>query len=282
MVRWWPDAFPDQPYGVWFYAKRPNETSTNPCEWPTGYYWFFKIEAEGGHRDQLMFYSEVNKYYKSCWSNPKNIQFYANVKYLLCYPDDTPNWAGCDLVQITPPCRNWRSDLYMETESTRSQTYGIQAAVRSDRDLQTGIVSAVAKNGQLGDEILAAIQGQPELLVTLKAAICGDAEKEPRIRAAIRKERDLQTGIVSAVAKTDQLEDNIKVAIRGNPHLDIRTRAAIKGEAQASVTIVAYIQVKRVDRIKLEMENLVPQELDIRSVPNWSSQVKDWRKESLG
>jgi len=281
MTLWWPNAFLTQPYNTWFYAKRPGETSTDPGEWPMGYYWFLKIQASGGHKDQLIFYSDVDKYYKACWSDHTKVEFHAGVKYLLCLPDDTPNWAGANLVEIAPPCGNWRSDMYIVSASTRSQTSGLLAAVRKDLELQPRLLAAVAKTDQLGDGVLAAIQANRDAPVTIRAAIMGEPSQDIGIRAAVRAERELAPGIEAAVAKTDQLGSAIKAAVQGNPQVNIRTRAAIKGEAQKTVSIVAYVVVRRVDKIKLEMENNIPQEVDIRSTPNWASKVKDWGRESF-
>jgi len=167
-------------------------------------------------------------------------------------------------------------------EVTRSQTSGLKAAIQDGREKISGIRATVARTGQLADAITASVQAQRDAPVTLQAAVQGTVTRNIPIKAAVRTERDLASGIEAAVARTAELPVSIQTAIQGCSQLPICTRAAIRGEAQMSVGIIANVVVSRAPQIYLEMENLVPQEFDLRGTPNWPSRVKDWRAESLG
>jgi len=289
-MRWWtslqyPYSFADHPWGEWFWDRREDINNSDIYvryggEWPTGWYEFFKIYPSNGHGEQLAFRSPETR--KCLDWDDWHWTVHKDVIYILTLPGDTPNWAGAGLVAVSPPCSNWYSQLYMVTEVTRSQTSALRAAVQDTRELSPRIRATVAKTSELPDAITASIQGNPEAPIRLHAAVRGEASRDIGIKAAVRTERGLVPGIEAAVAKTDELPITILATVQGYTQLDIRTRAAIKGEAQKSVGIIANVVVSRVPQIYLEMENLVPQELDLRSTPNWPSKVKDWRKDSIG
>jgi hypothetical protein len=250
-----------------------------PIALAPGQYQFYKIAPEGTHQEQLAFRSPVDRDATEWWAlSPK-----AGVIYLLTYPDDTPNWGNLStLVSISPPCGNWNSRLYESDYVLRSQTWGILAAIMAEREKVASILAACAKTDEMNSGITATIQGEPELPVSIYAAIQGEAERYPRIRAAIRAEPELEPAIIAACAKTDELDCGVLAAIRGNPEVHSHLKAAIKGETETSSGIVAFVVKTRVNSILLEMENLFPQELDLRSTPNWASRVKDYRKSGLG
>jgi hypothetical protein len=201
---------------------------------------------------------------------------------IFCEPGDTPDWAGGGLIELAPPCSNWSAEYFKVGYVTRSQTAYIRGAIAGDRDKAASIIVAAAKLGELPDGITASVQGSPELPITLNAAIQGNTEKPLGIRSAIRAEVELAPGIVAAAAKTDELADGLTASVQGNPQLNEWIRTAIKGETQKVVSIATYIVVTRKDKIRLEMENLGPQEFAHRYVPNWASKTKDYRTDSLG
>jgi len=239
------------------------------------------IPVEGSHQIQLAFRSPVRR--KSDYDWALNVE--ANVTYLLTYPNDTPNWGNlADMATISPPCANWYSLVYYVTgpvEYERSQSSGMLAAIQADREKVASILAACAKTDELEISNYAAIQGEPSQDIGILAAILGEAERSLPIRAAVRTERLLEPAIISACAKTDELEISNYAAIQGNPQVHSHLKAAVLGETDKSVGIVAFVVKTRVDHIILEMENLWPQELDLRSTPNWASKVKDYRKSSL-
>ena len=274
---WWPYDVNlyRQPYRTWFWSSR----YTHGTEWPDGMYLFYKIPAENGHREQLAFKSPEDR--RSTGWGQRLIK--ANILYIITYPGDTPNWGNVSqFIEIGPPCGNWLSDMFVEGETTRSQTYSLLAAVRSNRELPTGIDAAVAKTGELSQGVTATIQAMPELPIITQAAIAGNPELRCPIRAAIRSEPYLEPGIVAAVGKDFSLVPGVTATIQGNPIEWYGTRAAIKGETEKAVGITAFVVRSRANQIMLEMENLWPQELDLRSTPNSPSEWRDWRKHNLG
>jgi hypothetical protein len=283
MSQWWLFAmatiWKSQPWDTWFWDQLP-ETAWGWPGWVYGSqsYWFMKISPSGGHKQQLAIRSPADRTSIAGYSVKKD------VIYICCYRDDTPNWGGISsLVSISPPCSNWCTALYQVPEEvTRSQTSGLKAAIQDGREIKPGIRATVARTGELADAITASIQAYRDAPVTLQAAVRGTVTRSIPIKAAVRTERDLAPGIEAAVARTAELPVSIQAAIQGCTQLPIRTRAAIRGEAQMSVGIIANVVVSRAPQIYLEMENLVPQEFDLRSTPNWPSRVKDWRAESLG
>ena len=284
MTLWWPLALTTwqyYPWDTWFWAPIPVTAWGWPGynTWDT-YYWFRKISPSGGHKQQLAIRSDVS--YPHIAGFQSAVQ--ANVIYICCYLDDTPNWgSAANLVSISPPCANWSSALCeVPNQVTRSQTYGIEAAVRGNPERATRIRAAVAKTDYLDCGISATVSGIPELPVTMRAAISGDAALSVPTRAAIRAERLLEPSIVAAVGKAFDLDTGISATIQGNPERPCHMRAAIKGTAEKSVGIKAFVVKSRVENILIEMENLWPQEFDLRSTPNWASRVKDYRKDSLG
>lgn len=290
MTLWWPWAiaspFKDFAWDTWFWARLPAHGDDNEAwGWPGWtsrnpgtYYYFRKITPSGGHKQQLAIKSPEDRYDSTTGYTVK-----ANMIYVCCYIDDTPNWGSISsLVSISPPCANWNTALYQGTEElTRSQTSGLKAAIQDGREKCSGVRATVARTGELVDSITASVQAHRNASVILQAAVRGTVARSIPIKAAVRTERTLAPDIEAAIAKTDQLPITIRAAVRGHTQLPIRTRAAIKGEAKKSVGIVAYVVVSRVPQIYLEMENLVPQEFDLRGTPNWPSKVKDWRAESL-
>ena len=281
LLLWWPGTFPSQPWRTWFWATRPGTGATySPyTEWAAGYYWFYKIPAEGGHREQLAFRSPEDR--RSTGWGQRLVK--ANVIYIVTYVTDTPNWGNVSqFIDIGPPCGNWRSAMFEEGETTRSQTYSLLAAAQSNRELPIGIDAAVAKTEELAPGVTATIQATPELPITTQAAIAGNPELAHPVRAAIRAELLLEPGIIAAIGKDFSLVPGVTATVQGNPYQWYGTRAAIKGETEKSVGITAFVVKSRATQIMLEMENLWPQEMDLRSTPNSPSEWRDWRKHQLG
>jgi hypothetical protein len=274
---WWPYDVNlyKFPYRTWFWSTR----YTHGDEWPEGFYWFYKIPAEAGHREQLAFRSPEDR--RSVGWGQRLIK--KDVLYIITYAGDTPNWGNVSqFIDIGPPCGNWLSGMFEEGETTRSQTYSVQAAVRAVRELPGKIKATVAKNDELDAGITATIQATPELPVLTYAAIAGNPELVHPIRAAIRAELYLEPAIIAAVGKDFSLDCGATAAVQGNPYKWYGTRAAIKGETEKTVGIVAFVVKSRADQIMLEMENNWPQELDLRSTPNSPSKFRDWRKQPIG
>jgi hypothetical protein len=321
MSLWWPSAdtgyhsaFPSQPWETWFSARRPVPDYPSPgydragdvfADWPSpanALYWFSKIPATGTisvsdrvynsdsihatyvtdkrvrPNEQLAFKSPVTR---SVVRGTKTYTFEKDRIYILTYDNDSPRWGNNSTIQISPPCGNWYSDLYYSTESTRSQTMGILAGVRGERDKTAQILAAIAKIDSLDVGILATVRGTPELDIAIRAAVLGEATRYLPTRAAIRAERLLTPAIIAAVGKNFDALPGITATVQGNPQTHGHLKAAILGEAEKSAGIIAYVVKTRVNSILLEMENLFPQELDLRSTPNSASKVKDYRKSSL-
>lgn len=281
LLLWWPGAFPSQPWRTWFWATRPGTSATYSryTEWAAGYYWFYKIPAEGGHREQLAFRSPEDR--RSTGWGQRLVK--KDVLYIITHAGDTPNWGNVSqFIDIGPPCGNWRSAMFEEGETTRSQTYSLLAAAQSNRELPIGIDAAVAKTEELAPGVTATIQATPELPITTQAAIAGNPELAHPVRAAIRAELLLEPGIIAAIGKDFSLVPGVTATVQGNPYQWYGTRAAIKGETEKTVGIVAFVVKSRADQIMLEMENNWPQELDLRSTPNSPSKFRDWRKQPIG
>jgi hypothetical protein len=275
---WWPvDPYIRRhPYRTWVWERRYD---TNATEWANGYYWFYRIPAENGHREQLAFRSPEDR--RSVGWGQRLVK--KDVIYIITYPGDTPNWGNVSqFIDVGPPCGNWRSSMFEEAEITRSQTYSVQAAIRTVRELPGKIKATVAKNDELEAGITATIQATPELPITTQAAIAGNTELVHPIRAAIRAELYLEPAIIAAVGKEFSLNSGATATVQGNPYKWYGTRAAIKGETEKTVGIKAFVVKSRATQIMLEMENLWPQELDLRSTPNSPSKFNDWRTDQLG
>jgi hypothetical protein len=274
--------FATKPRDTWFYAPIPG----GAWGWPGAstasavdtYYWFYIISASGGHKTQLAIKSPVTR------TSEYGYTVQADIIYILCYEDDTPNWGNTSsMISIAPPCANWYTDLYeVPAEVMRSQTSGLQAAIQGIRERDISIISAVAKEDSEDIGILAAVQAELELPITIQAAIKGARERSLPIRAAIRSECIVEPDIIAAVAKEDSEDIGILATIQGERFVYDNLKAAILGEAERTVGITAVVVKSRADKILLEMENLWPQELDLRSTPNWASRTKDYRKDSLG
>ena len=275
---WWPvDPYIRRhPYRTWVWEQRYD---TDATEWANGYYWFYRIPAENGHREQLAFRSPEDR--RSVGWGQRLVK--KDVIYIITYPGDTPNWGNASqFIDIGPPCGNWQSSMFEVRETTRSQTYSVQAAVQAVREMPTSIGAAVAKNDELGAGITATIRATPELPIITQAAIAGNPELVHPIRAAIRAELYLEPAIIAAVGKDFSLDCGATATVQGNPYKWYGTRAAIKGETEKTVGIVAFVVKSRADQIMLEMENNWPQELDLRSTPNSPSKFRDWRKQPIG
>ena len=283
VIIWWVGAFPSQPFRTWFAAPIPKMAWGWPGGFPFAYtciYSFYKIPAENGHKEQLVIKSPVDRVKAG-----ENILIKANVYYLVASPGDTPNWGTrSSTITVSPPCGNWWTSFFeVSLLITRSQTSTLNAAVQGNRDLSVGIKASVVQTSDLVDSITAAVQGYRQSPpIILRAGVQGNISRDVLINAAVAQQRDLAPSIKAAVAKDSDLPINIQAAVCGNPQINIRTRAAVRGEAQKSSGIIAYVVVSRGPQIYLEMENLVPQEFDLRSTPNWSSKIKDWRKDTLG
>lgn len=280
MVLWWPGAFRSQPWRSWFWAKRPGDSGSGLdfTEWATGYYWFYKIPSENGHLEQLAFKSPEDR--RSLSHGRRLVK--ATAVYILTYQNDTPNWGtNSTLVAIGPPCGNWHSNLYETHEVTRSQTFGILAAVRAERQKIAKVRAAVAKTGELECTVQAAVMAQLDLPIEMHVAVMGERERALFMRAAVRTERLLESTVEAAVGKDFSLPSIMEATVQGNVHLHHGMRVAVRGETQKFVGITAFVVKSRADHIYLEFENLLPQEMDLRGVPNWPSRVKDYRKDAI-
>lgn len=288
MTRWWPSlnsphCFKSRPWGEWFLASRPGETSHHPCEWPTGDYWFYKIYPSDGHREQLAFRPLVDKYYKRCWADSNTVQYKKDQIYIITYPGDTPNWgSAATIINIGPPCSNWKSYLYTVPYTVRTQSWEILAAVQADRTLESSVETAIAKTGLLELSAVSAVQANFDIELDMDAVIQGDADQTFLARAAVRTERTLEDSIVSAVATEFGDTVDVETAIQGNPFETVRIDAAILGETEIEVTIKTTIVKDRTEAIMLELENTWPQEFHFVSIPNWRSRAKDYRIDSIG
>lgn len=296
MSLWWPAAittghYASQPWNKWFY----DYIVSSAWGWPgydfvaisKTYYYFKKISAGNGHKIQLAIKSPIDRqcdWYVASTGKTVTYKVKKNVIYICCYSDDTPNWGSVSkFVTVSPPCSNWHTHLYEVIEkTTRSQTWGLLAGIATTRDKALSVSAAVAKTGSLEGGLSAAIAADIDLPISIYAAILGDANQYCNQRAAIRTDRLLEPSALAAVAQDFDLPIDMYAAIQGNPEAHSHVKAAILGETESSVGIVAYVVKSRVDEIMLEMENLWPQDLDLRSTPNRASKFKDWRKSSLG
>ena len=299
MGLWWPHAIANElasyPWDTWFWAPLPRPASWDYWAWgwpgyspiaPVTYYWFRKISPSGGHQQQLAIKSPVGRVTETFQSyDYRGYPVKANVIYICCYVNDSPNWAGAtsSLVQVSPPCSNWVSKLYEVPEAAdRSQTYGMNAAIQGDREKAAKIKAAIAKDFDLPAGIQAAIQGNPELDVGIQAAIQADRTLEYPIRAAIRAERILEPSIIAAVAQDVDLPAGITAAIQGNPQKNYFMKAAIRGDAQLSVGIKAFVVKSRVNKILLDMENSVASRMRSQKHSEPPEQSQGLPKSSLG
>lgn len=347
MTLWWPNAFPDKPWRTWFWARRPGEDDAGRkfSEWPPGYYWFYKIPPEAGHKQQLAFKSPEDR---RCYAwKSFNCDIKANVIYIITYPGDTPNWGNSTLVNIGPPCGNWHSSMYkvipleknieqsshitaavrqtrvatskitavvheaprvlrsqfsqitsfikgvrekksrllayvvIPPTAIRNQTAGIKTAIRTDQGSRSRIRSAIAKTFIMNTNVITAVRTSRVVSSKTITAIQTNRDRSTNIRSAVRTLREVECTLVSAIGKDFDLESKVTATVQGNPIKAVRYRGALKGEAQTTSQITAFVVLSRAEKIMLEMENLYPQEFDMRSVPNWASEFKDWRKSKL-
>ncbi len=273
-----PDTFPLHlyPWDEWFWYTLDRNLLDG---FPLADYEFYKISPTEDHLAQLAIRSPIDH---PSFNNRPAVK--AHVIYILTLNNDTPNWGGINqyAFSASPACGNWKTSVYENPgETTRSQTWALNAAIAGNPENAAKIVAAIAKEFSLDCGITATVWGNPELDAMIRVAILGNPERTYSIRAAILTERSLETSIIAAVGKDFSLSAGMLAAIQGNPEQNCHLKAAIKGEAEKSVGIVAYVVKTRVNSILLEMENLWPQELDLRSTPNWASKVKDYRKSSL-
>lgn len=294
------DAGPDS---VWFWGYNRNthmlEASSGIFEAradahsfvifgiPNGNYNLYKLPASNGHSNQILLRTPVPLWgAEEVVPGRPSLDFEADTLYILTHADDTPNYEGdtSGLLALSPPCGNWRTHVYQQIEATRSQTWGILAAIRANREKAIGIKACIAArmfDSTLDLGILAAIQKELQLDIGIQAAILGEASRYLPIRAAIRTERLLEPAIIAAVGKDFSLISGATATVQGNTEVHSHLKAAVKGETERTASIKAFVVNTRVDHILLEMENLFPQELDLRSTPNWASKVKDYRKSNL-
>jgi hypothetical protein len=291
MAQWWIYAFRDKPWNTWFWAPIPALNTVgqglSAQGWP-GWrgtspptcYWFYKISPEGAHKQQLAIKSPVRHIPdRKEW---ELFEVKANVVYILTYLDDTPNWGNSSqLVGLSPPCGNWISKVYAAEDVTRSQTYGLDAAVEGTRSLKYRIRASIAFCGQLNPKIEATVQGSPEVLINHKVAVQGCSQRSGLIKTAVRGEIELGYRQVTAVSKEFEHSMSIDATVQGNTRRWYVQKGAVKGEAEKTVGISALVVKSRLHWIYLEFENFWPQEFDLRGIPNWPSKVKDWRRSRL-
>lgn len=326
MVMWWPGAFPDQPYNTWFWAKRPGDTGPvdpdtwdnhgyplvpGPCgaadafwEWPSGYYWFYKIPPVYRYEEirdwqgrlvstipilerpeQLAFKSPDRRCaYVIDYDHAIDRWFVeANTIYIFTYPGELPACPNTgDVIAIASPCDNWESAIWSVEEVERTQSWGLKAAVQQIRTLNPSVSAVIGQHTALDCSVLSAIAATQDLAPGTLAAISGEAQKTPRIQAAIRSDRVLQPGILSVVAKDFDLLPCALAAISGDNQQHVHLKSAIRADTQKNASIIANVVKSRADQIMLEMENNWPQELDLRSTPNSPSKFRDWRKQPIG
>jgi len=264
----WIEGHPsDYPYGLWVDASSLAARMT--AMWGSTYPPFdvYRIYASGYHDYQVAFRSH---------DADSPVWVYCDD------PDDTPNWGGAIQSSTTDSCGNYEIYLLGSPETTRSQTSRLITYISNWRELAPQICAYICNPHDLNDGITASIQAEQELPITVQAAILGNADKAVGIRAAIRDQPELAPGITAAAAKTDELADGLTATVQSDVQLNPWIRTAILGETQLEVSIATFIVVSRKDTIRLEMENLGPQEFAHRTVPNWASRVKDYRTDSLG
>lgn len=329
MTLWWPGAFPDEPYETWFWAKRPGDTGPvdpdtwdnngyplvpGPCgaadafwEWPSGYYWFYKIPPAYRYielrnmwgdlvstipvfvrNEQLAFKSPDRRCaYVIDYDHAIDRWFVeANTIYIFTRPGEAPVCPNTgDVIAVASPCDNWESAIWSfdEPEIIRTQSWGLKAAVQQTRTLRPSISAVVGQNVAHNCHVLSAIAATRTLDAATHAAIMGDAQRISRTQAAIRYDRQLdQPGVLSAIAETYNLDVATLAAISNDIQQHYHVKSAIRSDTQKNASIIAYVVKSRVDTILLETENVWPQELDLRSTPNHPSKYRDWRKQPIG
>ena len=328
MTLWWPGAFPDEPYETWFWAMRPGDTGPvdpdtwdnhgyplvpGPCgaadafwEWPSGYYWFYKIPSRlyvqelRNARGDVVTTIPVLVHEQLAFKSPDRRCAYvidydhaidrwfveANTIYIFTLPGDAPVCPNTgDVIAVASSCDNWESDIWSfdEPEIIRTQTWGLKAAVQQTRTLRPSISAVVGQNVAHNCHVLSTIAATRTLDVATLAAITGDVQRISRTQAAIRCDRQLdQPGILSTIATTRNLESATLAAISGHIQQHYHIKSAIRSDTQKNASIIANVVKSRATEIMLEMENNWPQELDLRSTPNSPSKFRDWRKQPIG
>lgn len=251
--------------GYYYPALNDWQDATTPLHYfyldQEGYYW----AAGNGHCEQIKI---INSDGSSTW--------------YVC-DGDIPIEAGAHLVTASPPCGNPGEDIWqIDRVQERNQTWEVRAAIRGEPERSLGLQAAIAKANDLSPTIKAAIAGNPSLEFGALAAIRGNPERSLKIRASVMGGPELALAINAAIAVDVDLTPKIQAAIQGNPTMEVGQKAAIKGDAERTFTISTLILKNREEAILLEMENVWPQECDLRSTPNWPSRVKDYRRDSLG
>lgn len=212
---------------------------------------------------------------------------------------DTPRYGGGGSLQSNPACDNPGEDIWVtqptvytddvpDTPPTgpqitiRTQTWGIRSAIQGAREAPLKLLTAIATTPMRGLVLDATIAGNPTHDFLLSSTIRGTPEKEFKLKSAIRKIIDAPIKMTTAIAHDFEIAPKIDVAIQGSPWVHTHLDASIQGEAEKAFTVSAIILKDRAETIYLEMENLFPQECDLRGIPNAPSKFKDWRKTTFG
>jgi hypothetical protein len=202
--------------------------------------------------------------------------------YIVTNDGELPDWGGMSLISTGPPCGNYIEDMWAgEWVRVRSQTTPFRAAIQGTPSIDFAQRAAIAKTGSINVATRAHIQDSPLLEVTTRAAIMGTPSIDIINRATIRGDTSLDSPIRAAVSVNPSIEVTQLAYIKGNPRQWYHVRAAIHGETSMSYAVRALIVNDRTDEIYLEMENLYPQENDLRSVRNAPTRTRDWRTEPL-
>jgi len=211
---------------------------------------------------------------------------------------DTPRYGGGGSLQSNPACDNPGEDIWVTMPPStpppttppptgpqitiRTQTWGIRSAVQGVRETPLELLTAIATTPMRDLVLDATIAGNPAHEFLLSSTIRGTLEKEFKLKSAIRKTIDVPLKMSTAIAHDFEIAPKIDATVQGNPWVHTHLGAFIQGEAEKAFTISAIILKDRTETIYLEMENLFPQECDLRGIPNAPSKFKDWRKETFG
>lgn len=279
--------FSDKPDNIWFLNTTVEDILINS---PTYSIWIplmglyvLKIPPtnEKEHYQIL-----VRGYHYSMASVPQGADITNGKVYnLYTYPNEAPRWGNLTSLANQNPCANMGYMKYGLTEEPiyeRMQSWRLTASIRAERALAPKISVIIAMQNFVLPGISATIRDEPSLAPGITASIVGDAIWRLPIRAAVRAERSESPGISAIVAHDFSEAPGISATIQGNPYREPKIRAAIKGEAETRPRIICNIVKDRTDAIMLEMELLLPQELDLRSTPQAPSRFKDYRRDALG
>lgn len=206
----------------------------------------------------------------------------AGTIYILTDPGDPPRWGdGTEFVLLGSYCANINQDLYGQVETTRTQSWAMDAAVQADRSrsFQTDAMAALTKSEEFG--AVAVCHGDRAEPFGATAVCRGDTEKAFWARSIVRGERLVELETIAALANDFNEGFDVISAVAGDASAPVTVCAAVRGEQQVSFQTVACAVLDRTDAIKLEMENLWPQEYANESVPNWPSKARHWGREPL-